>query len=94
MTDFEDFAARSVRGHFYCASFVLPVRVLNVWCVVPESEYLMKPWQALHCCSLGHRVSGKEKKKKTLSLVQPSVGINKGGLKSPASVQRLQHVDD
>lgn len=56
--------------------------VLNVWCVVAVSEALMKPRRALHCCSFGHRVSGK-----TLSLVPPSVGINKEGLKSPATVR-------
>lgn len=72
----------STQWHFYCAPFLSCLCVLNVWCVVAVSEYLMKPWQALHCCSFGHRVSGK-----TLSLVLPSVGINKGGLKSPATVQ-------
>lgn len=51
--------------------------------VLSLSEYLMKPWQALHCCSSGHRVSGK----KTPSLVLPSVGINKEGLKPPATIQ-------
>lgn len=72
----------SAQWHFYCGSFVSCLCVLNVWCVVAVSEYLMTPWQALHCCSSGHRVSGK-----TLSLVLPSVGINKGGLKPPAAIQ-------
>lgn len=68
----------SAQWYFYCGSFVSCLCVRSVWCVVAVSEYLMKPWQALHCCSSGHRVSGK-----TLSLVLPSVGINKGGSKNP-----------
>lgn len=66
----------------YTAAFLSCLFVLNVWCAVAVSESLMKQWRALHCCSFGHRVSGK-----TLSLVLPSVGINKEGLKSPATVQ-------
>lgn len=68
------YVQKSAQWHFYCGSFVSCLCVLNVWCVVAVSEYLMNLWQALHCCSSGHRVSGK-----TLSLVLPSVGINKGG---------------
>lgn len=65
------FRYSSISAHWklYCASFVSCLCV----CVVAVSEYLMKPWQALHCCSSGHGVSGKK-----LSLVLPSVGINKG----------------
>lgn len=63
--------------------------VPTLWYVVAVSEYLTKPWQALRCCSFGHLVSGK-----TLSMVLPSAEINKGGLKSPATVSGLQHVDD
>lgn len=42
----------------YCLSSVCPC-ALNARCVVTASEYLMKPWRALHCCSYGHGVSGK-----------------------------------
>lgn len=71
-----------LRSDIYTVAFFSCLFVLNVCCVVAVSEYLMKPRRALHCCSFGHRVSGK-----TLSLVLPSVGINKEGLKSPATVQ-------
>lgn len=42
------------RWPFHCTAIASFLCMLNVWCVLAASEYLMKPWQVLHRCSFGH----------------------------------------